>query len=51
MEVTKREILVSIAIFFIMLGFGFLISQNISERTEEANEEYRKALKIEDLET
>lgn len=51
MEVTKREILVSIAIFFIMLGFGFLISQNISERTEETNEEYRKALKIEDLET
>ncbi len=51
MEVTKREILVSIAIFFIMLGLGFILSQNISSHTEEVNEEYRKALKVEDLET
>lgn len=50
-EITKREILVSIAIFFFMIGVGFLISQNIASKVEEQNEEYHKALKIEDMNT
>lgn len=50
-EITKREILVSIAIFFLMIGIGFLISQNIESKVEEENEVYHKALKIEDIDT
>lgn len=47
-EITKREVLVSIAIAFIMLALGFVISGNISSAIEESNEVYHKALKIED---
>lgn len=51
MRVTKREILVSIIIIFIMISVGLLISQSISSNIEEQNEVYHKALKIEDLVT
>lgn len=47
-EITKREVLVSIAIIFLMLATGFLISGNIASAVEEKNEIYHKALKIED---
>lgn len=47
--ITKREVLVSVAIFFLMLAIGFLISQGISSSIAEKNEVYRKALKIEDM--
>lgn len=46
MEITKREILVSIAITLILLGLGFLISSLIKNKINEDNEKYYKALKI-----
>ena len=47
MEVTKREILVSICIIAIMIVFGFLISNEIWNRKNDKNAEYNKAIKIE----
>ncbi len=44
--ITKREILVSIAITFILIGIGFLINSAIQNSIYEKNEEYYKALKI-----
>lgn len=46
MEITKREILFSIAIICIMLVFGVIISGNISESVIEKNQEYNTALQI-----
>lgn len=48
--ITKREILVCIAITFILIGIGFLISSSIQNAIYEDNEKYYKALKIEDSE-
>lgn len=48
--ITKREILVSIAITFILIGIGFLISSTIQNAIYEKNEKYYKALKIENNE-
>lgn len=48
--ITKREILVSIAITFILIGIGFLISSTIQNSIYEKNEKYYKALKIENNE-
>lgn len=50
-EITKREVLVSVAIFFLMLAIGFLISQNIASSIDEKNEVYNKALKIDNIDT
>lgn len=44
--ITKREILVSIAITFILIGIGFLINSAIQNSIYEKNEKYYKALKI-----
>lgn len=44
--ITKREILVSIAITFILIGIGFLISSTIKNGINESNEKYYKSLKI-----
>lgn len=44
--ITKRELLVSIAITLILIGIGFFISSNIEDITNENNEKYFKALKI-----
>lgn len=46
MEITKREILFSIAIICIMLVFGVMISGSISESVMEKNQEYNTALQI-----
>ena len=46
MEITKREILVSIVITLILFGLGFLISSLIENKINEDNEKYYKALKI-----
>lgn len=46
MEITKREILVSIIIFFVLLSIGFLINNLIIENYILNVEEYNKALKI-----
>ena len=46
MEVTKREILVGIAIFFIMMSIGIIIKCNIENSINSKNEKYYKALKI-----
>lgn len=45
-EVTKREILVSIVLVLFMLGLGFLISTKVHDVTNSSNERYFKALKI-----
>ena len=46
MEITKREILVSICILLIMLAAGFSLSEKIVDSVDAANEKYFKALKI-----
>lgn len=48
--ITKREILVSIAITLVLIGVGFLISSAIRNGIYESNEEYYKSLKINDNE-
>lgn len=48
--ITKREILVSIAITFILIGIGFLINSSIQNTIYEDNEKYYKALKIDNEE-
>lgn len=45
-EITKREILVSISIIAIMMLIGFLIFGKISEHQMDKNEQYNKAVKI-----
>ncbi len=46
MEITKREIMVSIIIFFLLLGLGFLFHNLIIENYILEIEKYNKALKI-----
>lgn len=46
-EITKREILASITIVAVMLLFGVLISEKISESQADANDMYNKAIHIE----
>lgn len=48
MKITKREIIVSIAIVSVMLVVGFFISGNITEFQNDKNMEYNKAVKIND---
>ena len=50
MEVTKREIIISIAIAAIMLIIGFSISGKIIDAQNDKNAEYQKAVHIEDSE-
>lgn len=50
MEITKREIIASIAIIAVMLTIGFIISGKITEHQIEKNAEYQKAVHIEDKE-
>lgn len=45
-EITKREILVSIIIIAVMITFGIIISNIITDSVIESNEKYYKALKI-----
>lgn len=47
MEVTKREVLVSIAIISLMLIIGLIIHGNINENMMMKNQEYNKAIQIE----
>lgn len=44
--ITKREVLVCIAITLILIGLGFLISSIIVNKINENNEKYYKSLKI-----
>ena len=46
MEITKREIIASIAIIAVMLTIGFIISGKITEHQIEKNAEYQKAVHI-----
>lgn len=48
MTITKREIIVSIALVAIMIMFGFLISGNIQDRQNDKNAVYYKAIQIDD---
>ena len=50
MEITKREIIASVAIIAVMLTIGFIISGKITEHQIEENAEYQKAVHIEDKE-
>lgn len=50
MEITKREIIASIAIIAVMLTIGFIISGKITEHQIEQNAEHQKAVHIEDKE-
>lgn len=49
-EITKREILASIAIIAIMLIIGFSISNKIAANEADSNAKYQKAIHIEDTE-
>ena len=49
-EITRREILASISIIAILLLIGVLISSKISDYQIEKNDEYNKAVKIQDTE-
>lgn len=46
-EITKRELIASISIIAIMILFGVLIGDKISDYQMDQNEKYNKALKIE----
>lgn len=50
MEITKREIIVSVAIAAVMLTIGFFISGKITDIQNDKNAEYQKAVHIEDSE-
>lgn len=50
MEITKREIIISIAITAVMLTIGFFISGKITDTQNDKNAEYQKAVHIEDSE-
>lgn len=50
MEITKREIIEGIVIIAIMLTIGFIISGKISDRQNDKNAEYQKAVQIDDTE-
>lgn len=50
MEITKREIIVSVAIVAIMMIIGFIISGKITDAQNDKNSEYQKALHITDSE-
>ena len=45
-KVTKREVMVTIAITLILIGLGFIISSSIRNNIYESNEKYHKSLKI-----
>lgn len=46
MEITKREIVVSISIVAIMMIFGVLLYGDVSEMIMDSNERYNKAIRI-----
>lgn len=50
-EITKREILVSIIIVFLMITLGFPLSNKILEGATESYEIHQKALKVKDSDT
>lgn len=50
MEVTKREIIISIAIAAVMLTIGFFVYGKITDDQNDKNAEYQKAVHIEDNE-
>lgn len=49
-EITKREVLASIAIIAVLLIVGLGISDGISDKIADKNEKYNKAIKIESTE-
>ena len=46
MEITKREIIISVAIAAVMLIVGFFISGKITDMQNDKNAEYQKAVHI-----
>ena len=50
MEITKREVILSIAIVAIMLILGFFISDKIATYQDEKNAEFQKAIQIDNTE-
>ena len=49
-EITKREVLASIAIIAMLLIVGLGVSDKISDKIADENEKYNKAIKIESKE-
>ena len=47
MDITKREVLFSVIIVFIMLFIGFFVHDNMEQKYIEDEEKYYKSLKIE----
>ena len=45
-EITLREVLVSVIILALMLTIGFFISEKITSRVDEKNQEYEQAIRI-----
>lgn len=45
-EITLREVLVSVVIFLFMIGLGFFIAETIDDNVSTYNEKYFKALKV-----
>ena len=50
MEITKREVITSVAIIAIMLTIGFLIGDKIEDHQNDKNAKYWKAEQISDKE-
>lgn len=50
MEITKREVILSIAIIAIMIVIGLFLSDGINDYQDEKNAEYQKAIQINDTE-
>lgn len=50
MEITKREIIASVAIVAFMLIIGFAISDKVADLVNDKNAEYQKAIQISDSE-
>lgn len=48
MRITKREVILSVAIAAVLLIVGFFISGKISDRQNDKNAEYQKAIHIQD---
>jgi hypothetical protein len=47
-DITLRELLFSIVIILVMITVGFFLSEKIASKSDEANQEYYQAIKIED---
>ena len=50
MEITKREVIMSVAIIAIMITIGFFLGEKVQDYQNDQNAKYRKAIQISDTE-